>query len=299
MRHPVSGCTVRELLVRLETRPEVIQSVVDLQDRVSQERRQGRRIAIVPTMGALHEGHLSLVDAARRENLFVVTTIFVNPTQFGPNEDYDRYPRTWEQDLALLNQREVDLVFAPPREEMYGPCHATSIHVDRVTTRWEGAIRPGHFAGVATIVLKLFHAAMPDVAFFGQKDYQQLVVIRRMTADLNLPIEIRGCPIVRDADGLALSSRNVYLSADERRRALSLSQSLRRADEFFRGGKSDASAIVKAMNAILSAAAVDIDYAAIVEPETLEPVAQVEAGCVALVAGRVGTTRLIDNYIFR
>jgi pantoate--beta-alanine ligase len=298
MRHPPSGCSVRELLMRLEQRPLVIATVAELRSLVRAARDEDQRVGLVPTMGALHEGHLSLVDAARRECAFTLATIFVNPTQFGPNEDYMRYPRTFEQDLALLAARGVDLVFAPQREEMYRPGHAATVTVEGVTKRWEGEIRPGHFQGVATIVLKLFNAATPDVAFFGQKDYQQSVVIRRMTADLDLPIEIRVCPTVRDVDGLALSSRNVYLSADERRRGLSLSQSLRRAVELYRDGQRDADQIVASIKTILMAAPVDSDYVAIVDPDTLEPASEVQPGSVALVAARVGTTRLIDNQIF-
>jgi len=249
-------------------------------------------------MGALHEGHLSLVDAARRECSFTAATIFVNPTQFAPGEDYERYPRSLEQDLALLASRGVDLVFAPTRDEMYRALHATSVLVERLTERWEGAIRPGHFQGVATIVLKLFHAATPHIAYFGQKDYQQLVVIRRMTADLDLPIVIRMCPIVRDADGLAMSSRNAYLSADERLRGLSLSHALNRVAQCFDGGERNAVRLVDEMERIVVTAGVELDYAAIVDPETLDPVGEVRAGSVALVAGRVGKTRLIDNYVF-
>ena len=298
MRHPTSGCLVRELLLRLEQRPLVIATVAELQSVVRAARDQGQRIGLVPTMGALHAGHLSLVDACRRECAFNVATIFVNPTQFGPNEDYTRYPRTFDQDLALLAAHGIDVVFAPQRDEMYRAEHATTVNVDRLTTRWEGEIRPGHFQGVATIVLKLFNAATPDVAFFGQKDYQQSVVIRRMTADLDLPIQVRVCPIVRDADGLALSSRNVYLSADERRRGLSLSQSLRQAAELYRGGGRDANQIASSMIAILRKANAAVDYVAIVDPDTLEPISEVRPGAVALVAARVGAARLIDNHIF-
>jgi pantoate--beta-alanine ligase len=227
-----------------------------------------------------------------------VTTIFVNPKQFGPGEDYERYPRSLEQDLAQLASRGVDLVFVPGRDEMYRADHVTSVVVDRLTERWEGAIRPGHFQGVATIVLKLFHAATPHIAYFGQKDYQQFVVIRRMTADLDLPIKIRACPIVRDADGLAMSSRNAYLSADERRRGLSLSQALSRAAQCFHNGEHDAARLVDEMERIVVTAGVELDYAAIVDPAALDPVAEARPGVVALLAGRVGNTRLIDNYLF-
>jgi pantoate--beta-alanine ligase len=298
MPHPLSGCSVRELFERLDRRPTLVTTIADLRNRVRQALGEGKQVGLVPTMGALHEGHLSLVDAARRECSFTVATIFVNPTQFGPGEDYERYPRTLEQDLALLGPRGVDLVFAPSREEMYRDGHVTNVSVSRLTERWEGAIRPGHFQGVATIVLKLFHAAAPDVAYFGQKDYQQLLVIRRMTADLDLPIEVRMCPIVRDADGLAKSSRNVYLSPDERRRGLSLSRSLDRARRLFGDGERNAGQIISAMQEILAAAPVELDYAAIVDPQTLEPIVNAQSGSVALVAARVGRTRLIDNHIF-
>jgi pantoate--beta-alanine ligase len=298
MRHPVLGLSIGELLARLKRGPPIVRTVAELRSRSRQARRDGKRIGLVPTMGALHAGHRSLARAASRECSFNIVTIFVNPTQFGPNEDYARYPRTMDQDLALLADSAVDLVFGPDRTEMYQAGHSTYVEVQGPASRWEGAARAGHFQGVATIVLKLFHAAEPDVAFFGQKDYQQCAVVRRMVADLDLPIEIRVCPTMRDSDGLALSSRNVYLSTDERRRALSLSQSLKRAAELFRQGNRDAAQIVAAMTQILKDAPVEIDYVAIVDPETLEPVAEVQVGSVALVAARVGTTRLIDNQIF-
>jgi pantoate--beta-alanine ligase len=296
--HPVTGLSVRDLFLRLNPGPIVVTTIADVQRMVGAARRSGKRIGLAPTMGALHDGHLSLVDASNRECAFTVVSIFVNPTQFGPHEDFARYPRTFDQDLALLSRRGVDIVFAPPPEEMYSPDHATTVAISSVTSRWEGPIRPGHFAGVATIVLKLFHASMPDVAFFGQKDYQQCAVIRRMTADLNLPIEVRVCPIVRDADGLALSSRNRYLTADERRRALSLSRSLSAAADLARNGRRSAEVIAREMHEMLLTAGVDIDYAAVVDGHTLEPVDEVRTGDVALVAARVGATRLIDNHVF-
>jgi pantoate--beta-alanine ligase len=294
---PVTGCSLRELSARVKRPIAPVATIADLRAHVQRARDDGRKVGLVPTMGALHEGHLSLVDAARRECSFVIVTIFVNPTQFGPHEDYERYPRSLEQDLALLDSRGADLVFVPAREEMYRAGHATSVFVDRLSVRWEGEVRPGHFQGVATVVLKLFHAAMPDVAWFGQKDYQQLLVIRRMTADLDLPIEIRMCPTVRDADGLALSSRNAYLSADERRRGLSLPLALRRAAEMFNAGERDAGRITATMQEILAAAPVEQDYAAIVDGETLDPIDPARPGSIAIVAARVGKTRLIDNHI--
>jgi pantoate--beta-alanine ligase len=248
-------------------------------------------------MGALHAGHLSLAEKAKQECDFTVVTIFVNPTQFGPAEDFDRYPRDLQKDLALLASLGVDVVFAPPRDEMYRIGNSTFVNVERLADLWEGAIRPGHFRGVATVVLKVFNAAEPDVAYFGQKDYQQSVIIRRMTTDLDLPLEIRVCPIVRDSDGLALSSRNVYLSQDDRKRALSLSQSLRVAEELVRSGTRNAKEIEASMRGVLTAAGVQIDYAALVDPDTLASVERVKPGTVALVAAGVGATRLIDNTI--
>ncbi len=279
--------------------PPVVTTVAELRSAVRTAKFPTHRIGLVPTMGALHAGHLSLVEQSKRECDFTVVTIFVNPTQFGPGEDFDRYPRDLQKDQELLGPLSVDLLFAPSREEMYLPGHATHVEVDQVADRWEGAIRPGHFRGVATVVLKLFNAVEPDCAYFGQKDYQQSVVIRRMTADLNLPIEIRVCAIVRDADGIALSSRNAYLSTDERKRALSLSQSLRAAEELVASGTRDPKSIEAAMRKVLDAAPVEVDYTALVHPDTLAPVDRVRPGDVALVAARVGATRLIDNTILR
>lgn len=277
--------------------PQVVRTIDELRQCVDAAKAVGKRVGVVPTMGALHEGHLSLVRSSKAETEFTVVSIFVNPTQFGPNEDFERYPRALERDLALLGPLGVDLVFAPSKEEMYPSGHATYVEVDELTRRWEGAVRPGHFRGVATIVLKLFNAAEPDVAFFGQKDYQQCAVIQRMARDLDLPIDVRICPTVRDADGLALSSRNAYLSPDERQRGLSLSKSLRRAEELVAQGERSAQTILDSMRQVLEAGRVEIDYVALVDPETLEPVDRVAPGTVALVAARVGSTRLIDNTI--
>jgi pantoate--beta-alanine ligase len=284
---------------RSANQPAVISTVAELRWAVRAAKASGGSVGLVPTMGALHAGHLSLVSQSKRDCDFTVVTIFVNPMQFGPGEDYDRYPRDLQKDQELLAPHKVDLVFAPSREEMYRPGHATHVEVDQVADRWEGAIRPGHFRGVATVVLKLFNAAEPDRAYFGQKDYQQSVVIRRMTTDLDLPIEIGVCPIVRDADGLALSSRNAYLSTDERNRGLSLSRSLRAAEGLVASGTRDTKSIEAAMRKILSAAPVEMEYAAVVDPDTLLPVDRVERAAVALAAARVGGTRLIDNTILR
>jgi pantoate--beta-alanine ligase len=265
---------------------------------VADARARGQTIGLAPTMGAIHAGHLSLVEASRRECDVTIVTIFVNPTQFGPHEDFAKYPRTLDADLEQLRAAGVDLVFAPAKDEMYPPGHTAYVDAGAVAEPLEGVCRPGHFRGVATIVLKLFNLIPADVAYFGQKDYQQSLVIRRMVADLDLPIRIQVCPIVREPDRLALSSRNVYLDPDRRRRALALSHSLRLADELVRSGVRDGAAILDRMREPLIAAGIDrIDYIALADPETLAPVTQIAGPTVALIAAYVGATRLIDNRI--
>jgi len=262
-------------------------------------RSQAKSLALVPTMGALHEGHLSLVCQAKIQCDVVVVSIFVNPTQFGPTEDFARYPRSPEKDLELLESLQVDAVFVPCSGEIYPPVCTTFVDPGHIATVFEGAKRPGHFRGVATVVLKLFNIVRPDVAFFGQKDFQQVVVVRRLVEDLNLPVRIALCPIVREADGLAKSSRNVYLNAEDRKAALLLSRSLKRAEEMAQAGEGDAEKLLEEMRRTFDAEPrVQLDYAAIVNPTTLEPVAQVNPGSVALVAARLGSVRLIDNLIF-
>jgi pantoate--beta-alanine ligase len=247
-------------------------------------------------MGALHEGHLSLVRTAKSECDVAVATIFVNPTQFAPHEDYSRYPRTLESDLALLDSVGCDLAFVPAAEEIYPPGFSTSVEPPAVAHVLEGAFRPDHFRGVCTVVLKLFHLVPSDVACFGQKDYQQALVIRHMMRDLNVPLAIRVCPIVREADGLAMSSRNRYLSADERRQALGISRALEDTVARYRGGERNAAALEGAMRHVLQRHGISrIDYAAVVDAETLQE--QTEGAAVALIACHVGTTRLIDNEI--
>ncbi len=280
-----------------EQSPRLVTDADELRERLAQVRGAGKSIGLVPTMGALHAGHLSLVDAARRDCGFVVVTIFVNPTQFGPNEDFARYPRTLAADAQALSQHGVDLIYAPSTESMYRAEHATYVVMEGPAEVLEGAFRPGHFRGVATIVLKLFNLVQPDRAYFGRKDFQQSLLVRYMVTDLNLPIQIEVCPIVREADGLALSSRNVYLSADERRRALSISQSLRLAKELVAAGNEDARSIEARMRSLLEAADLQIDYVALADPHTLEPVEVVDRPTVAAIAARVGATRLIDNEI--
>jgi pantoate--beta-alanine ligase len=275
--------------------PRAIASSGELRQQIAQARRAGKVIGLVPTMGALHAGHLSLVDAASRECGFTVVTIYVNPLQFGPGEDFTRYPRTLEADLQLLAGRGADVVFVPATESMFPSGHATYVDVVGVADCWEGRHRPGHFRGVATIVLKLFNLVQPDRAYFGRKDYQQSLVVRRMVEDLDLPIHVEVCPTVREADGLALSSRNRYLSADDRRRAPSIFMSLQLANQLVEQGTRDATTLIARMQDMLNAADLNIDYIALVDPETLESVAAVDRPTVAAIAARAGQTRLIDN----
>lgn len=276
--------------------PRVVTTRDELRDAVARARRAGKTIGLVPTMGALHAGHLSLVEASCQECDFTLVTIFVNPTQFGPHEDFRRYPRSLEADLEALSAYAVDVVFAPPDGEMYAPGHATFVEVEGVANPLEGTFRPGHFRGVATIVTKLFNLVLPDMAYFGRKDYQQSLVVKQLVRDLDLPITIRVCPIVREADGLALSSRNVYLSAEERRRALTLSQSLARAADLVAGGERDAATILAEMHKLFDAAGgIEIDYLVVADPDTLAEVSRVKGPVVAAVAAHVGKTRLIDN----
>jgi len=285
--------------------PRIIADGEELRRQVRAWQAAGETVGLVPTMGALHAGHLSLAARSVRECRRTVVTIFVNPKQFGPAEDFQRYPRDLIRDVELLaglaasqQAREPDLVFAPAAEAIYPADFATHVEVGRVTQLWEGASRAGHFRGVATVVLKLFQLAPADIAYFGQKDYQQTVVIRRMVADLNLPIEIRVSPIVREPDGLAMSSRNAFLGPDDRRRALALSASLRQAVEMVRGGQRDARRISAAMRQTIGAVeSVTLDYAAVVDPETLEELDRLDGRAVALVAAKVGAVRLIDNEI--
>lgn len=273
-----------------------VQTIADLRLAVRKARQVGKTIGCVPTMGALHDGHLSLVEAARRETDFVVVTIFVNPTQFGPNEDLEKYPRPLEADLDKCRAAGVDLVFNPDVESVYPSADATFVEVPGLSEVLEGAHRPGHFRGVTTIVLKLFNMVLPDIAFFGQKDYQQQLLIRHLVDDLNVPIEIRTCPTVREPDGLALSSRNAYLSPDERQTALALSQALKIADQSLREeGLSPAEARLRMIEYLSSTPDLVLDYATIADAHSLEEVDMATDEMVALIAARVGTTRLIDN----
>jgi pantoate--beta-alanine ligase len=276
--------------------PTVIAGGATLRETILAARSSGETLGLVPTMGALHEGHLKLVDAARAECDQVIVSIFVNPSQFSPQEDFNRYPRDLDRDLTLLQGRGCDIVFAPSVEEIYRPDHSTTVDVGPMALALEGEIRPTHFRGVATVVMKLFQLAPIDRAYFGQKDYQQTLVVRKMVADLNVPVDIRVCPTVRESDGLAMSSRNAYLTSDERRRAVALSQSLRLAEELAAGGERDVALIRAKMEEHLRQAEVaDIDYIAFVADGTLSPVTALIGPTVVALAAKIGKTRLIDN----
>jgi len=259
-------------------------------------RANGQRLGLVPTMGALHEGHLSLVRAAKARCDTVAVSLFVNPTQFGPNEDLAKYPRPYERDRELLEKEGVAILFAPSAEEMYPQGKATWVVVEGLSERLDGRSRPGHFRGVTTVVSKLFHIIEPDVAFFGQKDAAQSAVIRRMVRDLNFRVEIVICPIVREPDGLAMSSRNAYLNPDERQRALALHRSLNCVEDEFRAGERSAARLIAAATKVFAPEPqIRLDYFEIVDPDTLDPVEQIERPALVAVAAYVGSTRLIDN----
>jgi pantoate--beta-alanine ligase len=274
----------------------IVTSIDDVRQRVAAARQRGQTIGLVPTMGALHEGHASLCRAARAETRFVVATIFVNPTQFGPNEDLNRYPRQLEHDLEICGREEVDLVFAPAPADMYPPGFRTYAEVHELQNVLCGASRPGHFRGVVTVVLKLFNIVRPDVAYFGQKDAQQAHIIQQMVHDLNVPIQLRICPIVREPDGLALSSRNQYLDPDQRRRATVLFQALEEVRALVERGERDAAMLRRRLAARIEATpGAVLDYAAMVDADSLQPVEHLRGTVLAALAVKFGSTRLIDN----
>ncbi|MFL6725698.1 MAG: pantoate--beta-alanine ligase [Sphingomicrobium sp.] len=252
-------------------------------------------LALVPTMGALHAGHTALIAAARRLADTVAASVFVNPTQFGAGEDFGRYPRREDQDARMLEEAGCDLLWAPSAEEIYPEGFATTVSVAGVSERWEGEARPGHFDGVATIVVKLLLSVRPNIALFGEKDFQQLAVIRRAVEDLGLPVQIIGVPTVREADGLALSSRNAYLSADERKRAVALPSALKSARDAIRNGSAVSAALQVAKQSLVDAGFLRIDYFALVDAATLEPLEAPRGDMRLLAAAVIGTTRLIDN----
>jgi pantoate--beta-alanine ligase len=273
-----------------------LRTIAELKAALAQPRRQGRRIGLVPTMGAFHDGHLSLMRRAREECDEVVVSLFVNPTQFNEGSDLAAYPRDEQRDAVLAAEQQVDYLFTPAVQEIYPHGFATTVSVAGLTEPLEGAHRGrAHFDGVATVVTKLFTIVAPDVAFFGQKDVQQTLVIRRLVHDLNLPVQIEVCPTVREPDGLAMSSRNVHLTADERRRATALSRALTVAQALVAAGETDPAQVLAAGNAELEGARVETEYLQIVNPETLEPITRIEGPALAVVAARVGQTRLIDN----
>jgi pantoate--beta-alanine ligase len=279
-----------------------VRNVAELREAVQRERRAGRSIGLVPTMGFFHEGHLSLIRRARQDCDFVVVSLFVNPAQFGPGEDLDGYPRDEDRDLALAEAEGVDLLFAPSVEQVYPAGFDTSVEVGSLTDTLEGDPRQrgsAHFRGVTTMVTKLFNMVGPDVAFFGQKDAQQALVIRKLVRDLDIPVRIEVCPTVRDENGLALSSRNAYLSDQDRRRAHALSRALRAAEARVAAGERDARAVVAAARAELEAAGIEPDYVELRSATDLSPVERVNGSTLLAVAAHVGGARLIDNTILR
>ena len=274
----------------------VIREVDAMRAAVAEQRLAGRSVGVVPTMGAIHEGHLSLVDACVAENDVTVATVFLNPLQFGDAKDWDSYPRAIDADVSLLSARQCDFVFVPDVEEMYRPGHDTYVEVGAAAATLEGASRPGHFRGVATVVLKILQIVPAERAYFGQKDYQQTVVVKQMARDFDLPVAIRVCPTVREADGLALSSRNQRLSGAERSRARSLSQSLLLAEQLVAAGHRDVVPIRDQMEAMMRAEeSVEVEYIAFVRDGTLEETPTIEGPTVIVLAARVGGVRLIDN----
>jgi pantoate--beta-alanine ligase len=274
---------------------KIVKTIAELRDL---RPKLAKPLGFVPTMGYLHEGHLELVRRARAENQTVAVSIFVNPTQFGPHEDFKQYPRDPERDLALLAKEGTDLVFMPSAEEMYPPNFDSWVEVGKLAERLEGAARPGHFRGVATVVAKLFNLVRPDKAYFGQKDAQQLSVIKKMTADLDMGIEVVAVPTVREPDGLAMSSRNTYLSAEERKQAAVLYQSLKLAQKLYADGEKDAKAIIGQMTALIGQQPLaKIEYISIADAETLDELDKIKPPALISMAVRFGKTRLIDNVV--
>ncbi|MDO5309359.1 MAG: pantoate--beta-alanine ligase [Planctomycetia bacterium] len=284
-----------------ELKPYLVEAPAEMSRRIDALKQQGKKIGLVPTMGALHLGHMSLAIAAKNECDVVVVSDFVNPTQFAPGEDYDKYPRMIDADLTLLSQIKTDYLFAPSPQAMYPNGFDAKVHVGGVTEILEGAFRPTHFDGVTTVVLKLFMLTRADVAYFGQKDYQQFCVIKKMVEDLNLPTMVEMCPIIREADGLAMSSRNRYLSDEERERALVLNRSLEEAERMIHSGERDVETIRKRMRAMILEADpnAQIDYIHFGNTQTLQEMERAVGNVVALLAVRIGSTRLIDNRIIR
>ena len=276
----------------------IITTISEMRAACRGARSKGGGLGFVPTMGALHDGHLSLVRAAKASCGIVAASIFVNPTQFGPNEDLAKYPRSFERDCELLEREQVDLLFAPSVEEMYPQGAVTWVTVEELSGKLDGRSRPGHFRGVTTVVAMLCQIVEPDAAFFGQKDAAQVAVVRRMVRDLHMPTEIVACPIVREADGLAMSSRNSYLDAQQRKQALVLHRSLMRVSELFKRGERNAARLIAAARKEFAAeSSLRLDYFEIVNPDSLDAVEEVSKGALVAVAAYLGTTRLIDNIL--
>ncbi len=277
---------------------EIARTITEVRHLVDQAKQSGQTVGFVPTMGALHEGHMSLIHCARRQTDFLLISIFVNPTQFGPNEDLDNYPRTEEQDLTLCRQASVDTVFLPTAGQMYPPGHRAVVKVTGLSEKLCGITRPNFFAGVTTVVNKLFNIVQPDFAYFGQKDAQQALIIQRMVQDLDMPLEIRVCPTVREEDGLAMSSRNAYLDPQQYLQAACLYQALLKGRELIQAGNTNRPAIITAMEETINQAGpCTIDYAEAVDPQTLEPVEKTASAWLLALAVRIGPARLIDNLV--
>ncbi len=275
-----------------------IPTIADMKAACRQATRSGKTLGFVPTMGALHEGHLSLVRAAKARCDVTAVSIFVNPLQFAPTEDLDKYPRPLERDAGMLEQLGVDLLFLPTVDEMHPPGAQTHVQVNELSTKLDGASRPGHFRGVATVVTKLFEIVRPDCAFFGQKDAAQVAVLRKLVNDLDMDVEIVVCPIVREEDGLAMSSRNIYLTPEQRQQSLVLHRALMRVQTLADQGERSAARLIEVgMQVIAEEPAARLDYFAVVDPNTLDPVADVTHGSLVAVAAYFGTTRLIDNIL--
>ncbi len=279
---------------------EIITTIKEMKRLSYQARQLGRTIAFVPTMGFFHEGHLSLMKEGRKRGDLLVVSLFVNPTQFGPSEDFKKYPRDFERDRKMAEEVDVDFLFVPEMVEMYPPNHQTIVRVEKVTQGLCGRSRPTHFQGVTTVVNMLFNIVMPHVALFGEKDFQQLVTIQQMVMDLHMDVEVVGMPIIREVDGLAMSSRNTYLHPNERKAALSLHRSLKRAEEILQKGERRAERILEGVREVLlSEPLVKIDYIQVCNANTLEDIDEIEGDVVIAIAAYVGQTRLIDNLIYR
>jgi pantoate--beta-alanine ligase len=277
---------------------KVAKTIDAVREQVSAARKKGEKIGLVPTMGAFHQGHISLIERAVKDCDFVVVTIFVNPTQFGPGEDFEKYPRSFDTDLEICRKTGVHLVFVPTAEQMYASENLTWVNVEKLTKPLCGRFRAGHFRGVTTVCAKLFNIVQADIAFFGQKDAQQAIVVKRMVADLNMPLKIVLCPTVRDADGLALSSRNQYLTEQQRKDATLIYKSLQKCEEMIKTGVSDTQEIITKMRDILNQApSIKIEYVSIVDAKTLQSLDRITGKILAAVAARIGSARLIDNIL--